>query len=105
MKAGELDRYITIQYPSTTKNDYGEGDADTWTALANVWAKIEYMGGSEGTEAAKVTAVNKIVFTIRHRTDIEVNYRVSYGSKYYYIQYIEEINRREGLRLITEVRD
>jgi SPP1 family predicted phage head-tail adaptor len=106
IQAGQLDRYITIEFPPSTKNDYGEVNLSAgWTTLAQVWARIEYMGGSEGVEANKVTAMNKIVFTIRHRTDVAVDMRVSYDSKYYYIQFIEEIERREGLRLICEVRD
>ncbi|MFA5208491.1 MAG: phage head closure protein [Candidatus Paceibacterota bacterium] len=104
--AGSLDRLITIQYPPSTKNDYGEVNLSAgWTQLDQVWSRIEYMGGSEAVEGGKVTALNKIVFIVRYRTDIAVNMRVSYESKYYYIQFIEEIERREGLRLICEVRD
>lgn len=103
MKAGELDRRITLETYTTTKNSYGE-EEKTWSTLATVWAKIDYSGGTEDFEADKNTAIGRVRFSIRHRTDVTEQTRILYESEYYDILAINEIGRREGLELITEVR-
>ena len=44
-------------------------------------------------------------WTIRHRTDVTAAMRVKYGNDFYYITGIRELGRREGLVLLTELRD
>ena len=41
MNIGRLDRYITIKSVSTSVDAYGQ-PIESFSTLANVWAKIEY---------------------------------------------------------------
>lgn len=44
-------------------------------------------------------------WTIRWLTDVTIENRVKYGTEIFYITGIRELGRREGLVLVTEIRD
>jgi SPP1 family predicted phage head-tail adaptor len=106
MQIGDLDRRIRIEVPTKTANSYGE-ETLSWGAYRNVWAKMEWKGGSEKEETQRITATSKLVFTIRN-LDISINEqnRINYDGKSYYIKVINEIEGRESfLELETEQKD
>jgi SPP1 family predicted phage head-tail adaptor len=70
-----------------------------------MWASIEYQPGSEVDEADQRTALQRVVFVIRYKSTVTDLMRVYYGSKYYTIISIQEVGRKWGMRLITELRD
>lgn len=103
MRAGDLDRRITIEQATAGTDDYG-APTQTWATLAQVWAQVKPVRGQEYFAAQQVNARVDTVFKIRHRTDITTAMRISYGSEYYDIQSVLEIGRREGLELMAIVR-
>lgn len=106
MQIGDLDRRIILEVPTKNANSYGE-EVLSWAVYRTVWAKIDWKGGSEKVEKEKITATSKVLFYIRN-LDISINeeYRISYDSKYYYINVINEIDGRDRfLELETDRKD
>lgn len=102
MRAGLLDRLITIQQNSPSKNSHGENIAG-WSALyTNIRAQViqksarEYFSSADHDVTEAVT-----VFKIRYRSDVTTGMRVVYDSENYEIHAITEIGRNEGLELIA----
>lgn len=98
MRAGKLDKIITIDRFTSTVDEYGTPIED-WTTVATVRAQIiqstteEFMKGwGTSTEAA-------VVFRIRHLDGITPADRVTYDGRAYDLKEIKELGRREGLDL------
>ncbi len=119
MLIGELDRRIIIEQPTVSINNYGEVAIDTWIEVRTVWAKVEWVGGSEGEDADKITATTKVNFYIRN-LDLDsflngsaaptmahrINFSPQGTAKYYYLHNVEQIEGRESfLKIITEEKD
>ena len=97
---GELDRYITIQTASATGvNVYGESTSG-WSTLDQVWAKIDWKGGSEGEDNSQIANVERVEFTIRYRSDISPKMRISYDSDVFDIESIVQVGGRKRFQLL-----
>ena len=97
MRAGRLDRRITIQVFSLASpaiNADGQ-ESGSWVTLANEWAEIMPMGGSEAMRSQQELAQENLIFTIRFRPE----HRILYNSKNYDIISVLEIKRRKGLKM------
>jgi SPP1 family predicted phage head-tail adaptor len=97
MQAGRLRHRITIQAPS----------GSNWVDFATVWAAKEQVVGREAFELADQLLQDEVLirFRVRYRNDITHKMRVSWDSKYYDIQRIEELDntRQEMILLCLEV--
>jgi len=103
-----MDRRITLQRATLAANAYGER-AETWGTLATVWAEIQYKEGSgrEAVQSDQLYSRQPVHFIIRYSSDvasIRPSDRVAYNSDNYQIEAIQEIGRREGLRIVTTLR-
>ena len=99
MRAGRLDRRITIEQPTAAVNTFGE-PVQTWADLATVWASVRAKSGREFFAGGE-QATADTVFRIRYRSDVTRVMRISYGGAVYDITAIAEIGRREGLEIIA----
>jgi SPP1 family predicted phage head-tail adaptor len=106
MNIGNLDRRIVLQAPTATVNDYGER-TNTWGTLATVWASIERKASaSERNSGEQLVSLQSVTFIIRNSTQVsslDMSHRVSYNSEYYNILAVQEVGRKEKLRVITEL--
>lgn len=100
MRAGRLDKRVTIQQSSQAKNASHEL-IDTWSTLATVWANVQPLKGSEMFEAQKVNASSTIKVTIRPRSDITSRMRIVYASRTYDIDYIPPYDARMPMEIIA----
>lgn len=100
MRAGRLDKRVTIQQASEAKNASHE-IIKTWSTLATVWANVQPLKGSEVFEAQKVNASSTIKFTIRPRSDITSTMRISYSDKTYEIDYVPPYDARTPMEIIA----
>jgi len=102
---GALDRLITFEqaiYGTDESNQHkitGWEDIDSYP---EVYAKVVEPTGMETFQGDQMVAVTTTSFTIRYRTDVTVQNRVVYNSKYYDIHAILEIGRRRFLKLTCE---
>ena len=103
---GTLDRSITVQSYTETRDDFG-GVSKSWsdyaTRRANVKIRVER--GDEGYDAQRKVSRQTVLFTIRRDSttkDIDTTMRVSYNSKIYDIEAVEELHseyRRMYMRI------
>ena len=100
MRAGDMDRRVTLQRFTTTQDEYGE-EVQTWADLATVWAEVRQQGGREYLAAATTMADRRVVFFIRWYPGLTVEDRVSYGGALHDIEEVREIGRRDGVELHT----
>ena len=123
MAAGKLDRKITIQRKSVTVSDSGD-PVETWANLAvRRSASIWPFRGSEGFAPPQTTAYEQIEFRVRYSADVadltpkdrilypaltdaqaaDSGYEIPARSIHDVLA-VHEINRREGLKIITQRR-
>lgn len=107
MKAGKLDRRVTIEQLSTVTNEVGE-EIETWSTLASVWASREGSGVAQRFGSSQSFAEVDAVFRTRWYpwgdTVEALTHRLTYRDRVYDIHGTEEIGRREGLFVLTKAR-
>jgi len=123
MAAGKLDRKITIQRKSETQLESGE-PVEAWANLAvRRSASMWPFRGTEGFKPPETTAYEQIEFRVRYSADVAAlspKDRVIYPAlteaqaadagyvipsrSIHDVLGVLEINRREGLRIITQRR-
>lgn len=96
--AGDLDRLVGLYQPTPTTLSNG-GFAPTLTHVKDVWASKRDFGGRAGAMSGREAAVRETIFEIRFRTDVADHWVVRYRNEDFEVQRVEEIGRREGLRL------
>lgn len=102
MRAGKLDRRVTLERFTSTVNEFNE-PIETWAPIATVWAELVQETGREFLAQSEVTAERKAVFRIRYRAGITVRDRVIYDGRAHNIVDVRELGRRKGLELHTVV--
>jgi SPP1 family predicted phage head-tail adaptor len=99
MRAGNLDRVITIEAAVTTVDPNGTPQ-ETWATFATMRAQLlqrstaEMMLKGYGEETGETTG-----FRIRWLDGVRLAHRVAYNFEHYRITDIREIGRREALEL------
>lgn len=105
MNPGDLDQRITIQTLSEAADDFGQR-IQTFSTLANVWAKVEERRGNEGEKGNQIVATKVVDFVIRYKTGLNERMRVVYRGNTYKIQtIINEDARKAFMRITTEITD
>lgn len=107
--AGPMDREIDLKKVVPTTDELGapvEGAGAMYEQVQRVWAAYKPLSGDEKKEGAETRATVDSAFTIYHRDDIAAGtHALVYGTKLYDILFVEEVGRREGLRLKCILRD
>lgn len=106
MRAGALDRRITIRRLSPTQSGSGE-EADSFLPLATVWAEKRENSGSE--RFANQQTVGKAFVTFRFRwsqtvKEVSVKHQIEFDGRNFDIVAVREIGRREGIEVDCLVR-
>lgn len=105
VRTGEYDRRITIQTFTEAADAVGEA-IKTWANVASnptVWSKVEPLTGRELFEAQQTDAEASTRFTVRHRTDLDTEMRITYDSDNYGIVSIKEIGRKDATEIVGKV--
>lgn len=101
MQSQKLDRKIILLRASYSTNGLGE-QIESWSVLATVRASRRRASARETLAAAELSASVSDVFEIRFDSawsDLSPLDRLEYGGREYDIQSVDEIGRREGLRI------
>ena len=102
---GKLDRRITLEVLSTSKDEYNQ-DIESWSTFRLVWAEIKDGSGNEQVIADQPTAVRITEMTIRYIAGVnEMNTRVKFGGQIYNIVGIQRPDRNRTLILRTSLSD
>lgn len=93
MRAGKLDRRITIRRKTITWSGSGE-PIETWADLATVWAQQRPNRGGERFATRQLVGTAVMTFHIRYRAGLTVQDRIVYDGKTWDIADIREIGRK-----------
>lgn len=77
LAAGELPHRISIEAPVDGTGDYGE-PVRTWKRVADRWAQVQPLSGSEQFQAMQVIATCSHVIRIRYMDGITSRMRIRY---------------------------
>jgi SPP1 family predicted phage head-tail adaptor len=90
-KIGRLDKRVSIQRRSSTKDSYGQ-EIDSWTTIAQVWAQVKPLGGKERMRNAAMVVESILTHTVTVRYSatlmppLEADaWRILYGSRIFNI--------------------
>ena len=100
MNAGRLDRRLTIQARTLTKDAQG-GRVETWDESRRVWGALIPGGAGEPVMADAERAVVSTRFKIRHIAIDPAENRISYGGQIYEITGITEDGPRRTYLLLN----
>ena len=105
MKAGSLDRKITIQAVTFSEpDDYGSVH-EAWTDKATVAAYVQQESGREFMSGPGLTQEKKALFRLRWMDGIDVTMRILYAGRIWDVHDVKELGRREGLELHASTQD
>lgn len=104
MRAGTLDRRITLMKPTAVQDSYG-AMVDGFTSDGTVWANVKQIDAGESFQDDQHTAKKTVVFTIRYRAGVAPTWRVVFDGETYDLHDVAEVGRREGLALTGYARE
>lgn len=104
-----LDRLLTFEEPDPTEDAYGE-DVPAWSTFTTAWAKlINERASGERYEAGQTVAEAQRVYECRwiDTQSITESMRIQEdsGTDRWYIFKIEEIGRRDWMRIYARQKD
>ncbi len=108
IKAGELDRRITIEYPTETLTGTGAKSVVWTTWKLGIPARKIYPGsGKEDFSDAKLVSTSDVVFMIRYQVQLiepkvpNAKMRITdlITGEVFHIEFVAEIGRRMGWKL------
>lgn len=103
IRAGLLDRRIRIERRVERVDDSGQVVLD-WVKRAEVWARVEPLGGRENFGQDQFVATGDLRFTIRWRSDVTPLERIVYDGREYDIVTVADVGRREALLVVGSAR-
>jgi SPP1 family predicted phage head-tail adaptor len=103
MRAGSLDRRVTIQRKTVTQSSSGD-PVETWDDVATVWAQVLPDRGGERFARRQLVGSAVVLFRMRYLSGVTVLDRLSYGDKLWDIVDVRETGRREGLDIDATAR-
>lgn len=105
--AGNLDQRVTLQQRDASLNTLGQA-SDTWTNVAEVWARVEPLKGREFFAAGQMQSEATTRITIRYLAGVTERNRVLWrGQPYDISAVIEPDGHKQTLELmaVAGVRD
>jgi len=100
VRAGKLDRAITINRVTQVIDNYGN-PVDTWTTVATLRAQLIQASTEEFLRDYGASSETAIVFRTRYVAGVTLADRVTYDGVEHNIIEVKEIGRRRGLELRT----
>lgn len=85
MRAGTLNCYVTLESQSGQHDAAGQ-PIDQWYPVANLWARIGNISGSEAIRADQQVSTVRTNIRIRWRRDILPDMRIVHGDNVYQIK-------------------
>ncbi|WP_226578884.1 phage head closure protein [Acuticoccus sediminis] len=99
MRAGKLDRRVTLERLTDGGTDAFNVAIEEWAEVATVWAQARPNRGAERFTAAEVNGSAVMSFQIRYRSDVTVKDRLVYEGRVWNIVDVREVGRR----VVTEI--
>ena len=102
---GALRHRLTLQEVQRVSDGAG-GFTTSWEDVADVWARLTPVGGSEGVEAGRLAGKRAYEIVLRYRDGVQPAMRFVSGARIFEILTTATIGeRRHWLRWLCEERD
>lgn len=101
MRAGRLDRKASFYVKTSTRGDYNE-EIETFTHSFDTWGEVTYAGGDAILSNEEKFYSGTIFLRVRYRSAITETMQVEINHIRYRITYIEELGRKEGLKITLQ---
>lgn len=98
MRIGALDRRAELLSLTGPRNAYNES-IETRTVIDTVWCRLQGLPGREFIAAAQPHAEERVLITIRYRTDLTTKNAIRVDGREFDIGSIRELGRRQYLEL------
>lgn len=103
LQAGKLDRYLTVQQFTSSRDATYGSEVKTWTTLAQIWGRCEDVSGRELFAARQRGGDTMVKVIIRHRNDLTRLMRIVMDDgRVLEIDTVLQIGRDKGLELICK---
>jgi len=104
MSTGRFDRLVTIVRPGAPVSD--EWNEETPQDIeTQVWAKVSTSPGIERFSSGELAAMSPMQFFFRWRADlVKPTYRIEHDGQTFDVKSVEELGRRQRLRVIAVAR-
>lgn len=79
MKAGSLNRLVTIEEPCSTRNEIGD-EIETWIPVGRVWASVQPLNGREFMIARQAMTEVTARVTMRYYPRLKTTMRFRLGN-------------------------
>lgn len=97
VRAGALNRRVTVQQRATGHDAYGQ-ESETWNTLFTTWASIETLDGRELLAAQAIATESTHRLTFRYRATLAVidgtKCRVMYQGRIFNIKSLDDVDTR-----------
>lgn len=90
----KLNRKVGLYRQEKTPDGFG-GFTDSWVKVADLWAHIKNMSGTELVRADQLGAVAYSDFTIRYRSNIDETMKLVYRETDYQIRHINNVEEAD----------
>ena len=97
---GRMRYSMELQSPTATR-DAGGGVTESYTTLNKIFADIKPITTAERYRQGKVQDTVTHEITIRHRSDIDTNYRLVYKQRNFNIKGIRNIDERDRFMVLV----
>lgn len=101
MKAGELNKRISLSRFVTERDDFGSEKVVS-KKVAEVWGKAESMSNRKIRTADQDQVIETYQFTIRPRLDIDIGWLVGYQGRLFTVRAVDR-NQPDRAIITTEV--
>lgn len=99
MRAGRLDRRLTIQRWAAAGQDAHGQETGAWQDQRTVWAERRFIGGAERLTIAQTVAGQTEIFRVRGRVDVTPADRVAMDGVAFDVQAVAPLGRGAGLEI------
>jgi SPP1 family predicted phage head-tail adaptor len=100
VRAGQLDKRVSLQHRVLTRNDHGE-EVVSYSEYATLWARKSDLRGREYFAAQQMNSEITTEFSLRWRSDVLATDRIVENGVAYNIRQIAEIPRHRGLQIMA----
>lgn len=106
IRIGELDRKVTIQQKSVTRDDLTNEESSSWVTVKSVFAKRMGPKSMEKFEANQQVALTEARYFMRYQSGLDDTMILIDGGEMYHIKGIEQdLGRKQSTILTVEKRD
>jgi SPP1 family predicted phage head-tail adaptor len=99
MRAGRLDRRLTIQRWAASGQDAHGQETGAWQTQRIVWAERRFIAGAERLTIAQAVAGQTEIFRVRGGVDVTPADRVVMDGVAFDVQSVAELGRGAGLEI------